>query len=90
MQPRRWSMRSRLVLEATPEDDHTIFACLAHHPALPPTHHNTNNNHLAEATTPLFDSITLSVLREFTYVINCSSVLNAHNSLVVTISFQIC
>ncbi|KAK4307585.1 hypothetical protein Pmani_020652 [Petrolisthes manimaculis] len=60
-QPRRWSVRSRLVVEATPADDDTTFTCFAHHPALPSTHHHTNN-HLAEATTPLFDSVTFSVL----------------------------
>ncbi|KAG7171408.1 Nephrin-like 18, partial [Homarus americanus] len=48
--PRRWSVRSRLVVTATAEDDGKLYTCEADHPAL------------REASHPLLASIMLSVL----------------------------
>lgn len=50
--PRRWSVRSRLVLQVSAEDDGRLLSCEAAHPALRGT------------TTPPAASVTLSVLRE--------------------------
>lgn len=50
--PRRWSVRSRLVLRVAAEDDGRLLSCEAAHPALRGT------------TAPPAASVTLSVLRE--------------------------
>ena len=50
--PRRWSVRSRLVLRVTAEDDGRLFSCEAAHPAI------------RGDTAPPLASVTLSVLRE--------------------------
>nr|XP_045624741.1 nephrin-like [Procambarus clarkii] len=49
---RRWSVRSRIALTASPEDDGKLFTCEADHPAL------------RGSSDPLLASITLSVLHQ--------------------------
>ncbi|XP_069164061.1 nephrin [Procambarus clarkii] len=49
---RRWSVRSRIALTASPEDDGKLFTCEADHPAL------------RGGSDPLLASITLSVLHQ--------------------------